>query len=211
MDQYLLQWTHLVHVELTLAARQLSVAGGELSDKIVTEAQRTTKRLLLTVMMKINGFALLYEIWSDQYLLLPGILEQSWQYCRKLEGIFFCYVMKEKLWFEKIKCLSVGCTKCIHRRIYYINVQCEKKQMCVSLPAISVPVIHLHFNWPERFKTEHLETWFATFQTPKREWQLNWWMLSDLNMPERRRLTAFFISMLKPTNYRPLSRQCTRN
>lgn len=101
MDQYLLQWTHLVHVELTLAARQLSVAGGELSDKIVTEAQRTTKRLLLTVMMKINGFALLYEIWSDQYLLLPGILEQSWQYCRKLEGIFFATLWRKNYDLKK--------------------------------------------------------------------------------------------------------------
>ncbi len=52
MDQYLLQWTHLVHVELTLTTRELSEAGGELPDKIMTEAQRTTMRLLLSVMIR---------------------------------------------------------------------------------------------------------------------------------------------------------------
>jgi len=61
MDQYLIHQTHLKHVELTLTARELSVAGGELPDKIMTEAQGTTKRLLLSVIMKIDGFELIYE------------------------------------------------------------------------------------------------------------------------------------------------------
>lgn len=101
MDQYLLQWTHLIHVELTLTARELSEAGGELPDKIMTEAQRTTMRLLLSVKMKIDGFELFYEIWSDQYLLLPGILQQSWQHRRKLEGNFAATLSRKKYDLKK--------------------------------------------------------------------------------------------------------------
>lgn len=97
---------------------------------------------------------------------------------------FFLYVFKKKIIIKKKKCqwcVFVWGLPNAHIRSWdHITEMCSvNKQMCVFLPAVSVPVVHLHFNWPERFKTEHLETLVVIRQKLKREQQLNWWMLSD--------------------------------
>ncbi len=94
MDQYLLQWTHLVHVELTLTTRELSEAGGELPDKIMTEAQRTTMRLLLSVMMKIDDLNFLWDLeWSVFVTARHFTTELTAP--QEARGTFCYYVIKE--------------------------------------------------------------------------------------------------------------------
>ncbi len=102
MDQYLLQWTHLVHVELTLTTRELSEAGGELPDKIMTEAQRTTMRLLLSVMMKIDDLNVLWSVFVTARHFTTELTAPQ-----EARGKFCHYVIKEKCNLTRLSAFRV--------------------------------------------------------------------------------------------------------